>query len=88
MAQPYSAMGAVTQGTTARLISAVKSDAVDFLTICKGVLITTGGTLSFVPNGNENAVSLTVAAGDQITLWGMRRINATGTTCEGLTVEG
>lgn len=82
-------MGAVTQGTIARLISAVKSDTVDFLTICKGVIITTGGTLSFVLDGNanDNARLITVAAGDQITLWGMCRINATGTTCEGLTVE-
>lgn len=77
------------QAVDGRLISAVKDNATDFEFACKGVVITVAGTISLVTNGPlASVIPLTVNAGDIIDQWELRRINSTGTTADGYTLEG
>lgn len=79
----------LTQGNKANLISTVKSDTVDFAVVCKGVLITVAGNLNLVPSDQTAVVGpLAVNVGDVIDMWELRRINETGTSADGWTIEG
>lgn len=87
MTQPISEGQKISQGINGRLISVIKSDTVSLAPYCKGFKATVVGTVSFVTLGGST-ISLSVNAGDEITLWAIDRINSTGTTADGYTVEG